>query len=110
MQESATGRLAIRQGDWKLALCPGSGGSSQPQDAVAAKAGLPPVQLYDLAADVGEAHNVEAHHPDVVESLLHLLAQGVERGRTTPGTAHANDVPVDLWSGDTRHPESRGAD
>jgi len=110
VQQSGTGRLAIRNGDWKLALCPGSGGSSPPQDPVAARAGLPPVQLYDLATDVGEAHNVEAQHPDVVENLLHLLAQGVARGRTTPGTAHANDVPVELWPGDARHPDNQGAD
>ena len=36
-------------------------------------AGLPPVQLFDLEADIGEKTNVQDKHPEVVARLTRLL-------------------------------------
>ena len=48
VHHSIGGQFAIRQGKWKLALCAGSGGWTEPTEAQAAKQGLPAVQLYDM--------------------------------------------------------------
>ena len=70
IHHSINGMFAIRQGSWKLELCPGSGGWAEPKDPAARKQGLPEVQLYDMTKDEGEQHNLEAppphrfgHHP-----------------------------------------------
>jgi arylsulfatase A len=97
VHHSVDGRFAIREGNWKLELCSGSGASSAPTDLAASKRRLPGVQLYDMTADVGERSNVEAQHPDIVSRLTQLLERYVEAGRSTPGPAEANDVPVDIW-------------
>ena len=93
---SIHGRFAIRQGKWVLALCPGSGGWSRPRDEEAAKKGLPPVQLYDLEADIGQQHNLADKHPQVVTQLRSLLEKYVADGRSTPGKPQRNDVPVEI--------------
>lgn len=49
--------LAMREGDWKLLLM---ADGTEPQ-------------LYDLAHDVAEAHNLAATHPDVVERMQREL-------------------------------------
>jgi arylsulfatase A len=94
VHHSISGRFAIRQGSWKLEFCPGSGGWGNPNDVAAKKQGLPDVQLYDLSADIGEARNVEADHPEVVERLTKLLDKTLSNGRSTPGANQPNDVPV----------------
>jgi len=97
VHQSISGKFAIRQGRWKLELCPGSGGWSSPRDPEAAKKGLPRVQLYDMQSDAGEQRNLQAEHPEVVKQLTSLLEQYVAQGRSTPGPPQTNDVPVDLW-------------
>jgi len=97
VHHSISGKFAIRQGKWKLVLCPGSGGWASPKDDEALEQGLPAIQLYDMAADPGETHNLEAEQPEVVERLTALLEQLVANGRTSPGALQANDVPVDIW-------------
>jgi len=102
VHHSAGGRFAIRQGRWKLLLCPGSGGPwTRPTDPVATRQGLPVIQLYDLEADPGETTNLHDRHPDVVERLTALLERYVREGRSTPGPPQKNDVPVD-WRGSGR--------
>lgn len=91
------GSLSIRQGQWKLALCPGSGGGSLPPET-AMRLGLPMVQLYDLEQDLGEENNLQAEHPDVVYRLTRLLESYVEKGRSTPGAAQENTRDPDLWA------------
>ena len=92
---SINGNFAIQQGRWKLELCPGSGGWSAPRGAAAVK-GLPPIQLYDMAKDVGERTNVYLEHPEVVAQLTKLLEKYVADGRTTPGAKQANDATIDI--------------
>ena len=114
MHHSINGSFSIRQGQWKLELCPDSGGWSEPRPAgggkgkagakgkaAAAKAkstaaSLPPIQLYDLGSDIGEKVNVQAEHPDVVERLTKLLEKYVTEGRSTPGAAQKNTVDPDI--------------
>jgi arylsulfatase A len=55
------------------------------------------VQLYDMTADVGERHNVQAAHPEIVKSLTVLLEQYVAAGRSTPGANEKNETTVDIW-------------
>ncbi len=102
VHHSISGKFSIRQGRWKLELCPGSGGWSQPRDPQAARQGLPPIQLYDMEADVGETRNLQAEHPEVVERLTALLRQYVARGRSTPGEPQKNDAEVDVWKREAR--------
>ncbi len=97
VSHSNTGRFAIRKGDWKLELCPGSGGWGQPGDAAAIKEGLPSIQLYNMRDDVSEKANVEGKNAEVVANLLNLLRQYVADGRSTPGARQTNDVSVDIW-------------
>lgn len=107
----ATRAMAIREGQWKLALCPGSGcpgvyGNEPPGEAAwrAARArfGRPPkspdellqapfVQLFDLRADPGERTNLAQHHGDRVRQMAGLLQSVIDEGRSTPGPRQAND-------------------
>ena len=77
-------------------LCPGSGGWTQ-NDAEAARAGLPLVQLYDMQTDAGEQQNVYAEHPQQVKDMIAILKHFVDQGRSTPGARQTNDVAVDIW-------------
>jgi arylsulfatase A len=97
IHHSINGRFAIREGKWKLELCPGSGGWAAPRDPQALKQGLAPVQLYDLTADLGEKRNLQAAHPEVVARLTRLLEKCVADGRSTPGPPQRNDAKVDIW-------------
>ncbi len=94
VHHSVNGSFAIRQGKWKLILCPGSGGWSFPRPGSPEARQLPPVQLYDLNSDIGETTNVQDKHPDVVKRLTDLLHDYVDRGRSTPGAAQENDGEV----------------
>ena len=104
VHHSGEGEFAIRDGKWKLILCPGSGGWSPPSRSPSpwtqAKPdrfeGLPPFQLYDLAADRGETTNLAASHPEIVQRLGQALWSQIERGRSTPGAAQPL-VGLDNW-------------
>lgn len=88
VHHSIDGSFSIRKGRWKLEMCPGSGGWSEPTRHQTA--GLPPLQLYDLQADIGETTNVQAEHPQVVRELMALLSKYVKQGRSTPGPPQPN--------------------
>lgn len=94
VHHSIDGRFAIREGDWKLAFCPGSGGWGKPRDADARREGSPSVQLYNLETDPSESTNVGPAHPEVVARLTALLDRYVADGRSTPGARQQNDVEV----------------
>ncbi len=97
VHHSINGSFAIRQGRWKLNLCPGSGGWSAPRPGKDDLSGLPPVQLYDLSADIGETKNLQAEQPKVVARLTQLLERYVAEGRSTPGKRQANAVEVQIF-------------
>lgn len=95
VHHSINGSFAIREGKWKLALCPGSGGWSAPRPGQNDK-NLPPEQLFDLESDIGEERNMRDQHGDVADRLVRLLEKYVADGRSTPGAPQANAVPVRL--------------
>ncbi|MEZ6055091.1 MAG: arylsulfatase [Planctomycetaceae bacterium] len=94
ISHSVGGSFAIRQGSWKLCLSAGSGGWSAPQEPMAKKQGLPPMQLFNLASDPAESRNLINEEPDKSRELLLLLDQQVRNGRCTPGEAVKNDRKV----------------
>ena len=102
VHHSIQGKFSIRAGQWKLELCPGSGGWSLPRDPEAVKRKLPDIQLYDMTKDISEQRNVQAEHPDVVKRLLAVLEKYVADGRSTPGAPQKNDVEVDIWKKATK--------
>jgi len=96
ISHSISGHFAVREGGWKLCLCPGSGGWSDPRPG-REPAGSPPVQLFNLSVDLGETKNVAEAHPEIVARLTEKLESLVAKGRSTPGADQANAVPIDLW-------------
>ncbi len=97
VHHSINGSFSIRQGNWKLELCPGSGGWSAPKPGVDDTSHLPLIQLYDLHTDLGEKNNVQDQHPDIVARLTKLLEKYVADGRSTPGQPQKNTVEPDIW-------------
>lgn len=98
VHHSINGSFAIRKGDWKLIMCPGSGGWSFPRPGkdkeVLAK--LPPIQLYNLKEDIAEQNNLQADYPEKVKELKSLLAKYITEGRSTPGKTQQNEG-MDKW-------------
>ncbi len=90
---SAQGFFGVREGNWKLCLCPGSGGWSDPKPGKE-PADAPAIQLFDLTADIGERTNLQGKHPEVVERLTKQLQTWVDDGRSTPGQPQKNTTPV----------------
>ncbi|MFP4367775.1 MAG: sulfatase family protein [Bacteroidales bacterium] len=95
---SINGSFAIRKGDWKLIMCPGSGGWSFPRpNNHAVIDTLPEVQLYNLKDDPAESINMQAEKPGVVEELKGLLKGYIIDGRSTPGAPQQNDSYDGDW-------------
>lgn len=94
VHHSINGSFAIRQDQWKLILCPGSGGWSEPRPGKTKTKNLPPRQLYNVNTDVGEESNVQDKYPKVVQRMLALMQTYIDAGRSTPGPSQSNDVPI----------------
>jgi arylsulfatase A len=90
VHHSVNGNFAIRKGDLKLLLSPGSGGWSSPKPGKE-EVGLPAVQLYNMKEDPGETINLQDKYPDTVKELTMLLKKYIEEGRSTPGLRQKND-------------------
>ena len=73
VHHSIDGYFAIRKGDWKLAMCRGSGGWSAPTENQATKNNMPAVQLFNLKEDPSEQNNVYAKYPEMVRALTEEL-------------------------------------
>jgi arylsulfatase A-like enzyme len=97
VHHSINGSFSIRQGKWKLELCAGSGGWSEPKPNSKKTKQLPAVQLYDLSKDIGETTNVQDKHPVVVKQLTALLQDYIDRGRSTPGAPQENNGAVKIY-------------
>ncbi len=96
VHHSLDGRFAIRQGDWKLILWPGSGGWSYPTNKEIT-ADMPGFQLYNLKEDPSEEKNLVSENPEKTSELKELLTQYIEKGRSTPGKAQQNEG-MDAWT------------
>jgi arylsulfatase A-like enzyme len=92
IHHSINGSFAIRKGDWKLIMCPGSGGWSKPVPSEAIKdPTLPEFQLYNLLYDPSERRNSVLEHPELASELKSLLIEKIINGRSTPGVKQIND-------------------
>ena len=94
VSHSINGSFAIRDGNMKLCLCAGSGGWSAPKPGSAEEKGLPPDQLFDLAADRAETKNLAADLAEIVTRLAALLDKTIADGRSTPGEPQKNAVEI----------------
>ena len=90
VHQSIDGSLSIRRGNFKLELCPGSGGWSDPVPGKEDPS-LPRFQLYNLAEDIGETVNVIEQYPDIARDLRAALKRCIENGRSTPGKRQKNN-------------------
>ncbi|MFT4549101.1 MAG: arylsulfatase A [Verrucomicrobiales bacterium] len=109
--------FVVRDGNWKLCVCPGSGtpanmenaAGNDPLPEVAWRKALdqysgrpkesdllktPFVQLFDLSKDPHEDHNLAAGNPERVAKMVALLQDQIERGRSTRGPRLKNDKNV----------------
>ena len=109
--------FAMRDGNWKLCLCPGAGtpsgqvnskGNDPSPDDAWQKAldqfeGMPKetdllnapfVQLFNLANDLHEDKNLATQHPDRVLQMVAQLKEQIGNGRSTPGPKLNNDKKV----------------
>ena len=94
IHHSSDGYFAIRKGKWKLIMCSHSGGNGKPKATSAEAKTLPPIQLYDMVADIGETQNVYNKHPEIVKELTDLLTKNIKNGRTTEGGNQTNEGPT----------------
>ena len=82
IHHSSRGMFAIRDGDWKLVAGNGSGGREDPKGRPFQR----PYQLFDIASDPSEQHNVYDQHPIVAQRLERKLtcirSQDRSRGLT----------------------------
>lgn len=90
VHQSIDGSLSIRRGSFKLELCPGSGGWSDPRPGQEDD-GLPRFQLYDLSVDIGETNNVITGHRELALELKNRLKKYIQNGRSTPGEKQSNN-------------------
>ena len=111
--------FAIRDGDWKLCVCPGSGtpaGSTvsqgnipTPEDAwrialadydtqltESTVLQSPFVQLFNLRDDPHEDRNLASINPARVSRMIRLLRKQISDGRSTPGPQLKNDKNVSI--------------
>jgi arylsulfatase A len=115
--QQSVGAFVVRDGNWKLCICPGSGtpasspntagNSPTPADAwreaLKKIAGNPTdsellsspfVQLFDLDNDSHEDKNLAGKFPERVEQMVSLLKKQIESGRSTPGPQLNNDKRI----------------
>ena len=85
---SINGVPGLRSGTWKYIPAPGSGGWGKGGDQ------SQPIQLYNLADDLGETKNLAEAMPEKVAEMKVLLEKLITDGRSTPGAAQKNDVEV----------------
>ncbi|WP_395718420.1 arylsulfatase [Prosthecobacter sp.] len=96
IHHSINGSFALRDGDWKLEICAGSGGWSDPRPGSPGEKGLPDTQLYNLKDDIAEKTNLQGEKPDIVAQMTKQLEKIVADGRSTPGNAQKNAVEVKI--------------
>jgi arylsulfatase A-like enzyme len=100
VHHSASGKFAIRQGDWALIDAPDgddNGRRGEPDWLKRERGYTPdpqPGELYNLRKDLPERRNLYAEHPEIVQKLKTLLERYKRDGRSTPGAPQRNDVPI----------------
>lgn len=103
VMHSFRGYFSIREGDWKLNLFRGSGGSLKPV-LIEPVEGEPVFELYNMKTDWQETTNLYDEYPEVVERLKNTMTEYVINGRSTQGEPQENDGPAHwnqlIWMND----------
>jgi arylsulfatase A len=100
VHHSGSGKFAIRKGDWVFIDAHSgddNGQHGEPpwfEDERGYKEDNLPGELFNVRDDLSERRNQYAERPEVVRELKALLTQYQQDGRTTPGPAQPNDVPI----------------
>ena len=86
---------AIRDGDWLLIEARHGYVSSRNKDWEAkhgySEDNKQPIELYNLASDIGQRNNVAADHPEQVSKLKEVLSQIREQGYSAPRLAKQSE-------------------
>ncbi|VGO19634.1 sulfatase family protein [Pontiella sulfatireligans] len=90
VHHSDGGTFAIRCGKWKL-LFDNEGGSRRQNPKDKPVINSADFLLFDMEKDAVESTNLSAEYPEVVTELKMLLADYVNKGRSTPGAPQEND-------------------
>ena len=99
VHHSASGRFAIRKGDWVLIDAPtgdDNGARGEPawlKQQRGYESHSLPGELFNVREDLIERHNQYAERPEVVHELKALLEKYQRDGRSTHGAPQPNDVP-----------------
>jgi arylsulfatase A len=111
ISQSIDGCFAVRDGHWKLILCPGSGGWSPPRPGRDDHRGLPEFQLFDLQSDPRESQNLVTQFPERVAAMKRSLEEAIAHGRTNRGPDLKNDVAIELIKPipELRLPKAKGS-
>ncbi|MFV0255773.1 MAG: sulfatase family protein [Erysipelotrichaceae bacterium] len=96
VHQSIDGHLAIRQGHFKLEMCKGSGGWSEPAPGQEQE-NAPEFQLYDLKNDIGESNNIINSYPETFKEMKNTLTNIIKEGRSTNGSPQSNSGE-EIWS------------
>jgi arylsulfatase A len=96
VESSIDGSFGLREGNWKLALCPDSGGWSFPRPGKDSTEGWPRFQLFDVVSDPAEKTNVMSRYPETVQRLGLIMRDYILNGRSTPGPPQKNTT-VKSW-------------
>lgn len=72
VHHSINGSFSVRKDQWKLIMCPDSGGWSKPLPGTMPDNAIP-VQLYNLEDDIREQYNLAEAYPEIVAQLSSLL-------------------------------------
>jgi arylsulfatase A-like enzyme len=99
---SMGGTPALRNGSWKYIPARGSGGWGSGGDQ------SQPVQLYNLAEDIGETNNLAASMPAKIAEMHSILEKLIVDGRSTPGAIQQNDVEVIRYPREEPTRQNRG--
>jgi arylsulfatase A len=78
---ASSGIPGLRYGKWKLIFAADNSAGTD-------------VQLYNLGDDLGEARNLAASKPTMVNELRTMMEKLIVDGRSTPGSRQSNDVEV----------------
>lgn len=92
VHSSADGSFSIRDKEWKLELCSGTGSRMSGPTALESDG----YQLYNLNCDIGETRNQIDEQPEVAARLKAKLLEIIENGRSTSGPKQEN-TPVAAW-------------
>jgi len=79
VHHSVNGTFAIRDGEWKLIYCKGSGGWSLSEEKASQEA---PWQLYNMMDDIRERKNLYHQKPETVSRLDALLQSLISKGKS----------------------------